>query len=205
MKLKNLWGVLLILGLSIFAFTSCSSNDDDDDQTGTFEYSISYSEFNGNSESMAKVRAAFQEAFGVTSVPITLTGTRAECNRKAKEYAIKAQAALANEGSFGATIVFVNATTDEDILTFSIVKDDNGPMLRDGIKYVTKYSSVIFHNLGGKKMKIVSVKLAKAVFDGTIASDNETFELDRATNGHNFRCIIEGKDEPLNIRLPNNK
>ena len=193
MKMKKLWGFLMILVVAIFTFTACSSSDDDDEKTGTFEYAITYSSFNGGKAAMEKVNTAFKEAFGVTSTPITLTGTRSECNRKAKEYAIKAQAALANEGSFGAVIEFINASTDEQILTFTIQKDENGAYSKDGFQYITKYSSIIFHSLKDKGVKIVRPgSKPVVVFDGVLTSNDQTIQIDRKTSGFKFIVVVEG-------------
>lgn len=192
MKLKKLWGLLAILVVAVFTLTACSSSDDDNEQTGTFQYVISYSMFEGNYQNMQTVSNAFMQAFGVSSTPITLTGTRSECNRKAKEYAIKAQTALANEGAFGATVEFSNATTDEVILTFTIKKDNNGVTQKDDFWYITKYSSITFKNLVGKRLKIVSYKSGKIVYDGTIASDSETIQFDRDKDGRYFTVVMEG-------------
>lgn len=205
MNLKKLWGLLAILAVAVLTLTACSSSDDDDkDQTGTFQYVISYSMFEGNYKSMQKVTDAFLQAFGVSSTPITLTGTRSECDRKAKEYAIKAQAALANEGSFGATIEFSNATTDELIYTFTITKGDNGVTQKDGFWYITDYSSITFKNLSGKRLKIASYKSGKSVYDGTIASDSETIQFDRAKDGRCFIVTMEG-GESFNFILDKKK
>lgn len=192
MKLKKLWGLLAILVVAVFTLTACSSSDDDNEQTGTFQYVISYSMFEGNYQNMQTVSNAFMQAFGVSSTPITLTGTRSECDRKAKEYAIKAQTALANEGSFGATVEFSNATTDEVILTFTIKKDNNGVTQKDDFWYITKYSSITFKNLVGKRLKIVSYKSGKIVYDSTIASDSETIQFDRDKDGRYFTVVMEG-------------
>ena len=192
MKLKKLWWLLAILVVAVFTLTACSSSDDDNEQTGTFQYVISYSMFEGNYQNMQTVSNAFMQAFGVSSTPITLTGTRSECDRKAKEYAIKAQTALANEGSFGATVEFSNATTDEVILTFTIKKDNNGVTQKDDFWYITKYSSITFKNLVGKRLKIVSYKSGKIVYDSTIASDSETIQFDRDKDGRYFTVVMEG-------------
>lgn len=204
MKMKNLWGLLMILAMAIFTFTACSSSDDDNEQTGTYQYAITYSSFEGSYTNMKTVTNAFLQAFGVSSTPITLTGTRSECNRKAKEYAIKAQATLANEGSFGATIEFTNATTDEEIYTFTIKKDNNGVTQKDGFWYITEYSSITFKNLGGKRLKIASYKSGKSVYDGTIASNSETIQFDRAKDGRCFIVTMEG-GESFNFILDKKK
>lgn len=201
MKLKRLWGLLMILAVAIFTFTACSSSDDDNEQTGTFEYDVTYSSFNGNSTHMNKVKTAFKEAFGVTSTPITLTGTLSECNRKAKEYAIKAQASLANEGSFGAVVLFVNLTTDEQIHTFTIKKDDNGIIDKKGIFCYADKTSFTFTNQAGKRMKLVSYKTKNVVFDGIIETAPQTINIDRKEEGTNFKLITEDIPEGMVIRL----
>lgn len=205
MKLKNLWGLLAILAVVVLSFTACSSSDDDNnEQIGTFQYLVTYSSFDGSYTNMQTVTNAFLQAFGVSSSPITLTGTRSECNRKAKEYAIKAQAALANEGSFGATVEFTNATTDEEIYTFTIKKDDNGVTQKNGFWYITEYSSITFKNLAGKRLKIASYKSGKAVYDSTIASNSETIQFDRAKDGRCYTVVMEG-GENFNFILDKKK
>lgn len=201
MKMKKLWGLLMILAVAIFTFTACSSSDDDDEKTGTFEYDITYSSFNGGSAAMQKVNDAFKNAFGVTSTPITLTGTQSECNRKAKEYAIKAQAALANEGGFGAVVEFINVTTDEEIHSFTIKKDDNGIVDKNGVSCVTNYSSITFNNLAGKSIKLVSFYSGKVVFDGTIETAPQTINLDRAKDGKRFKLVMEDLPKGMVIIL----
>ena len=196
MKLKKLLGLMMILAMAVLTFTACSSSDDDDkDQTGTFQYEVTYSMFNGGYTGMTTVSNAFMQAFGVSSLPISLTGTRSECDRKAKEYAIKAQAALANEGSFGATVEFTNLTTGDVIHSFTIVKDDNGkPVQGNGYWWFTSETSITFKNLAGKRLKIASYRTGKLVFDGTIESDSQTINFNRETDGISFHVTVENGD-----------
>lgn len=203
MKPKRLLGLLVILGLSVLTFTACS-NDDDDEQTRTYEYQVCYSMFSGSLNSMNTVSNAFAQAFGVSSLPITLTGTQKECDRKAKEYAIKAEAALATEGSFSATVEFNNMTTDNTIHSFTINNDDNGVFQKNGFWYVTEYSAVIFKNLNGKRLKLTSPATGETVFDGTIDSDSQRIEIDRKKQGRNIIVVMEGGTR-FSIRLTKTK
>ena len=173
MNIKKFFGLLMICAVAIFAFTACSS-DDDDEKTGTFEYAIGYPSFAGNFEGMQKISDAFKQAFGVTEKSFKLTGTQSECNRKAKEYALKAQAALANEGSFDATIKFVNVTTGELIHSFTIKMDDNQKP-KNGIKYMVRNGNVTFYDLTGCRIQIVS-NIGKD-FDLIISKDEVTINL----------------------------
>ena len=151
MKLKNLWGLLAVLFVAVFALAACSS-DDDDDKTGTYEYQVINS-FDGSIESINKVDDAFKQAFGAESSPFTLTGTKSECNRKAKEYAMKAQAALAGDGSFSADVKLINATTDELIYSFDIQKDENA-VQASTLHYELNENGITLFNAKGNRVKI---------------------------------------------------
>ena len=131
MRLKKIFGLFLVLCLSLFAFTACSSDNEEEEQTATYEYQISYSKFAGSLSNMNVVTNAFVKAFGVESTPLKLTGTLKECDRLAKEYAIKAAAEIGTEANFSATVDFRNVNTDQTVYTFEITKSDNGASTED--------------------------------------------------------------------------
>ena len=187
MKLKNLWGLLAVLAVATFAFAACS-DDDDDDKTGTYEYQV-ISSFDGDIESINKVNDAFQQAFGAESAPFTLTGTKSECNRKAKEYAMKAQAALANDGSFAAEVKLINVTTDELIHSFDIQKDENA-LPRPGatantLHYVLDGSGIYVFGIQGNRVRIERHDRKWVAFDGVIEANTQKIKLNNipASNG----------------------
>lgn len=200
MKMKKLLGLLVVLGMAIFAFTACSSDDDDNEQTGTYEYNVAYSSFQGSLNNMNDISKAFATAFGVSDTPIKLTGTKSECDRKAKEYAIKAESALANYGKVDAKIEFTNMTTGDVIYKFELKKDDNGVFEKNGFWYVTETDGVIFKNLNGKRMKILCIRSGKTVFDGTIESDSQKINLNKS-EGTFYHVVMEGGTS-FNFRLP---
>lgn len=205
MSIKKFFGLLMVLTVAIFTFTACSS-DDADEKVGTFEYAATCSSYEGSFDSMQKVDDAFLHAFGVTSTPITLTGTKSECNRKAKEYAMKAQAALANEGRFAADVEFVNVTTEEKIYAFSVMKNDNYPGSQGNkvpssieIEYHVLDHGIAIHRMRGNRVKIVKENLHNpeyTAFDGVIKYDNQFInliepgrELGRSCIG-NYQAVI---------------
>lgn len=130
MRIKNLFGLFLVLCISLLAFTACSS-DNDDEVEQTYEYQITYSQFAGSLSNMNVVTNAFVKAFGVNSTPLTLTGTLKECDRLAKEYAIKAAAEIGTESNFSAKVDFRNVSTDQTIYSFEITKSDNSASTED--------------------------------------------------------------------------
>lgn len=180
MKQKNLWGLLAVLFVAVFALAACS-NDDDDDKTGTYEYYISYSDFKGSVDNMNTVSTAFKQAFGTDAAPFKLTGTKSECNRKAKEYAMKAQAALANDGSFSATIELINAATNETIHSFTIKMDENfsAGNMQKSFKYELNAKGITLYGLKGKHVKIEqkSMDIQRTVFDDVISTDTQSITL----------------------------
>lgn len=208
MNIKKFFGLLMICAVAIFAFTACSS-DDDDEKTGTFEYAIGYPSFAGDIVSdMQKINNAFNQAFGVTGNTFTLTGTQSECNRKAKEYAMKAQAALANEGSFGATVKFVNVTTGELIHSFTIEMDDNSLTpghSRKRIAYEFRDWSITFKGIKGCRVKIEYMNHSntnlKLGFDGVISSNEESINLKSMVSPYHISdmyFVVTGWDENNN-------
>lgn len=197
MNIKKFFGLLMIFAVAIFAFTACSS-DDDDEKVGTFEYAIGYPSFMGDFEGMQKINDAFMQAFGVTEKSFKLTGTQSECNRKAKEYAMKAQAALANEGSFGATVKFVNVTTGELIHSFTIEMDDNSTNPghpRKRIAYEFRDWSITFKGIKGCRVKIEYKKQSetntvyKLGFDGVIGSNEESIYLKSMVSSYHISVM----------------
>lgn len=181
--------LFLMLALAVLAFAACSS-DDDDTQTGTFEYQISYSKFNGSLSDMSIVNKAFANAFGVSTATFTLTGTQKECDRKAKEYAIKAAAEIGDENSFEATVVFSNVNTGATVYTFDILKSNNGYVSKDDWCTTTS-TSLTLTKLQGKQIKIVSGNGTK-IFDGKIDKDPWTFNIDTAKYGKFINVTVEG-------------
>lgn len=166
MKLKNFWGLLAVLFVAVFALSACSS-DDDDEKTGTYEYQV-ISSFEGGFESINKVSDAFNQAFGAESTPFKLTGTQSECNRKAKEYAMKAQAALAGDGSFAAEVKLVNTTTDELIHSFDIQKNENAKP-KPTLHYELDGSGITVFDIQGNRVKISKIDNPQWIaFDGVI-------------------------------------
>ena len=200
MKKKNLWGLLAVLFVAVFAFAACS--DDDDDKTGTYEYQVINS-FDGSIESINKVNDAFKQAFGAESAPFTLSGTKSECNRKAKEYAMKAQAALANDGSFSADIKLVNTTTNELIHSFGIQKDENLSYGKKIIQlhYELDKKGITITGAKGNRVKIERnkpVEISAVAFDAVIETDKQTINLTRIfknSNGEYLFTMYEGTSE----------
>lgn len=180
MKKKSLWGLLVVLFVAVFAFAACS-DDDDDDKTGTYEYVVSYSAFEGSVDNMNTVSTAFQQAFGTNANSFKLTGTKSECNRKAKEYAMKAQSALANDGSFSATIELINATTDEKIHSFTIKMDKNelysGNNKQPPFKCVSSRQGITVYDIQGKHVTITNNDAKKTVFDDVISTNEQFIDL----------------------------
>ena len=205
MKKKNLWGLLTVLFVAVFAFAACS-DDDNDDKTGTYEYRVINS-FDGDIESINKVNDAFQQAFGAESAPFTLTGTKSECNRKAKEYAMKAQAALANDGSFTASIKLVNITTDELIHSFDIKQDENiKPKTR--LHYELCKPGIILYFIKGNHVKISKIPETSyeeewIAYDDVVKEDRQFIKLnilstkpdDTRDKGHYLFTMWEGTSE----------
>ncbi len=182
--------LFLMLVLAVLTFAACSS-DDDDTQTGTFEYQISYSKFNGSLSDMKLVDNAFTKAFGVSTETFTLTGTQKECDRKAKEYAVKASTEFSDKNSFEATVVFTNVNTGATVYTFDIQKNVNSAVDKEDLCTTTS-SSVTFTKLAGKKIKIVSASKMAVIYDGKIDTDPQTFPIDTAKYGTFISITVEG-------------
>lgn len=105
---------------------------------------------------------------------------------------MKAQAALAGDGSFAAEVKLINTTTDELIHSFDIQKDENA-LPRPGRPAITLHyqldgSGIYVFGIQGNRVRIERSDFYQWVaFDGVIEANTQKIQLKNipASNGKN--------------------